>query len=367
MVGEGSITASKWRAQHPLDFQVIDCDVHQTVRDLSDLLPYLSRLYREHVTDQGFLLPSSGYFNVPRRAMRADMVEGRDADANCWSYDVLRDEYLDVWNIGCVLLTGAVLNAVSVIPDPDYAAALCRAFNEWTLDNWIARDSRLRMAMAIATSDPGLAVREIERIGENRSVVGVMLFSGARMPYGNRSYHPIWEACQRYQLVACVHPGAEGAGMAGPPTGVGYPTYYIETRAARPQMAMAHTASLIAEGVFERFPKLKFVFLEMDQFWVPGLLAKMDADWKSLREQTPWVKDLPSEYFWRHIRIGSQPILESPGLEDLLSGMHAEQTLIYCSDWPHFDWDDPATLYKKLPEHLRRRVFSDNPRELLRG
>jgi len=199
-------------------------------------------------------------------------------------------------------------------------------------------------------------------------VVATLLASGARVPYGNRCYHRIYEACQEHRLAVCVHPGAEAAGVVGSPTGVGYPTYYLETRIARSQMAVAHCASLICEGVFERFPSLSFAFLEMDQFWVPGFLWKMDADWKSLRQQTPWLKQLPSETFRKHIRIGSQPMVEPEApnqLEELWGAMHAEETLIYCSDWPHFDWDDPATAYQRVPEKMRLSVFSDNARILL--
>jgi len=119
--------------------------------------------------------------------------------------------------------------------------------------------------------------------------------------------------------------------------------------------------------VFERFPRLKFAFVEVDQFWAPGLMWHLDADWKSLRDQTPWVKRLPSEYFREHIRIGSQPLEEPEQPEHLLAmleAMHADETLIYCSDWPHWDWDDPATTFPRLPEHLHRRIFADNAREL---
>jgi predicted TIM-barrel fold metal-dependent hydrolase len=189
------------------------------------------------------------------------------------------------------------------------------------------------------------------------------------MPYGNRFYHPIWEACERHGLVVGIHPGNEGAGMAGPPTGVGYPTYYIETRMARPQMAMAHAVSFIAEGVFEKFPSLKVLIDECDQFWAVGLMWHMDADWKSLRDQTPWLKRLPSEYFREHIRVGTQPMLEPESNEQfwmMLDALHAEETLVYSSDWPHWDWDDPASTFPKLPEQLHRRVFSENARELFR-
>jgi hypothetical protein len=294
-------------------------------------------------------------------------MDGHNGRSRGDEYDVLKEVHLDLWNVDRALLTGASVYGASNIPDPDYAAALVRAFNDWTLEHWAARDDRFLVAATVSTGDPQKAVEEIHRLGDHPQVKAIMLPTGNRMPYGNRYYHPIWQACEERGLVVGIHPGSEGAGMAGSPTGVGYPTYYIETRMARPQMAMAHAVSLIAEGVFEKFPRLKFLFDEVDQFWAVGLMWHMDADWKSLREQTPWVKRLPSEYFVDHIRIGSQPMLEPDTDEQfwmMLDAMHAERTLVYSSDWPHWDWDDPATTFPKLPERLHKRVFAENAREM---
>ena len=138
---------------------------------------------------------------------------------------------------------------------------------------------------------------------------------------------------------------------------------------ARPQMAMAHAVSFIAEGVFEKYPRLRVLVDECDQFWAIGLMWHMDADWKSLRDQTPWLRRLPSEYFREHFRIGSQPFMEPENHRQLASAMealHAGETLVFSSDWPHWDWDDPATTFPKLPEHLHRRIFAENARELFR-
>ena len=72
-------------------------------------------------------------------------------------------------------------------------------------------------------------------------------------PFGNRCYHPIWEACAEHGLPVVSHIG--GGGPTGnTTTPVGFPTYYMETRMARPAAASAQAASLICEGVFEKFP-----------------------------------------------------------------------------------------------------------------
>ena len=79
-------------------------------------------------------------------------------------------------------------------------------------------------------------------------------------------YHPIYQACVEVGLPMCIHFEVEGAGTAGAPTAAGFPTYNLEMRMARPQIALAHTASLICEGVLEKFPDFKVLFIEHDVF-----------------------------------------------------------------------------------------------------
>jgi len=87
---------------------------------------------------------------------------------------------------------------------------------------------------------------------------------------------------------------------------------------------------------------------------------------RELRHQTPWVRKPPSEYVWEHARFASQP-LEEPEhpsqLLELFKWNRADQTLVFSSDYPHWDFDSPAQAFPRLPDDLRRRIFYDSARE----
>lgn len=344
---------------------IIDCDVHHQFDAPSTLFPYLPRHYVEYIKDFGSMMPGLGYTNVPGNGARHDLWVGQEINPSTVP-EVCIEKHLDVYDIDLAVLTGGPY-AAAVHPDADYAAAYCRAFNDWTLEHWVSKDPRFRASIHIAPTDPQQAVAEIERLAPHKEFIQVLMPAGARLPFGNRFYHPIYEACERHGLSVCVHFGGEGAGIAAPPTAAGYPSYYLEMRMARPQIAMAHVVSLICEGVFEKYPDFRFLFIEHDVFWVPGLLWHMDGDWKGLRDYTPWVKKLPSEYVRSNIRFGSQPLPDTPTKADLakfLEWLHADEVLVFASDYPHWDWDEPSTFLQGFDAALRQRVMADNACQL---
>ena len=380
-IGSTPVTAPGWTANPKDGIAIVDCDVHHNFRHPTQLLPYLSKFYQEHLLDQGLHL--GGYPNIPIRSNRVD-IRGRIEEATestpknsggdprdfNFTLEFLQDEHLDVWNIDIAVLTGPpVFYGYSGVPDPDWGAALCRAFNDWTIEHWLEKDERVVNSILVSPSDPPQAVAEINRLAHRKDTVAVMVPMGSSRPFGNRFYHPIWEACEEHGLPVISHIGGGGGANRNVPTPVGHPTYYIESRMSRPYVASTHATSLICEGVFEKFPNFKFALIEAQQMWAVPVMWHLDTDWKAIRDQTPWLKRAPSEYFREHIRVGSQPMHEPEKPEQMyqmLEMLHADETLIFCSDFPHFDWNDPVTVFPKLSEDLHRRIFAQNALDMLR-
>lgn len=346
---------------------LIDCDVHQTLRSYRELLPYLPRVWHDRISESGFGQPATGYFSEVG-IFRHDAIPDNGAPAGS-DPDLLIRQLIDAYDMDIAILTGAGILGVSVLTDPDYAAAVARAYNDWLIDRWLSYDPRFRGAMVIATQDPQLAAAEIDRIGDHPSIVEVIMASAARAPYGQRQYHPIYAAAERHGLPVAIHPGTEGAGIANPPTAAGYPTRYIEWHTCLSQNFQAHLVSLVCEGVFVKFPSLRFVLIEGGVSWLAPLMWRLDKNYRALRAEVPWLTRLPSEYIKEHCRLTTQPIEEPPHPEHLVQifeMIDAEHLLMYSSDYPHWDFDSPTAALQHLPERMKRRIMVENARELYR-
>jgi predicted TIM-barrel fold metal-dependent hydrolase len=279
--------------------------------------------------------------------------------------DLLREQLIDAYDVAYVILIARTF--CNIHPDPDYAAAIASAHNEWLTETWLSaynHDDAFRGSITVAQQDPGRAAQEIERWAGHPQMVQVTMDSGARMPFGQRFYYPIYEACERHGLPLAIHPGTEGMGINHQPT-PGYPTHYIEWHCSMSLSFQAHLVSLLTEGVFERFPGLRIVLVEGGVAWLAPLMWRLDPYWKALRSEIPWVRKPPSEYLRDHVRLATQP-LERPDDERhflaLMEMVDAEHLLMFSSDYPHWDFDSPSRAFPTLPEALREAIFSDNAR-----
>ena len=195
-------------------------------------------------------------------------------------------------------------------------------------------------------------------------MVAVYIICGSRPRlYGKREFDPVYAACVEHGLSLSLHFSSEGAGMNPPPTAAGHFSYYAESYLIRPQFYQAHLSSFLFEGTFEKFPELKVIFCESGFGWVPSFRWRADMAWKELRCQTPWVKRLPSEYIEEHIRFSTQPFEESnpPGaVDEIISWMNGAKTLMYSSDFPHWDFDPPNVVPSRFAPEVRRQILAEN-------
>jgi predicted TIM-barrel fold metal-dependent hydrolase len=344
---------------------IIDTDIHSTIdaRRVAEFLPepWRSR-YRSGNRGPGH----PGYWN-PNGVMRSDaaLPDGTRIESRP---DTLARHLFDEYGIEYGILNAGNLH-IGLSPEPDYAAAVVAAENDVLASDWLPADPRFRASLTVSPADPELAAREIHRLGDHPGFVQVLMPSASRIPYGQRFFHPIYAAAAAHELPVAIHPGSEGVGISGPPGAGGFPGSYLEWHTGLIGSYIAHLISLVTEGVFLKFPALKFVLIEGGVCWLVPLLWRLDKNWKALRMTAPWLVRPPSEIVFDHLLLTTQPLEEPENrghFEQMLAMFPAGRMLMFSSDFPHWDGDTPDFCARAFPAALRPGVMRENARRLYR-
>jgi uncharacterized protein len=348
---------------------IVDCDVHPLVTGIDRLLPHLESSWRRRFDGRDVVASSpfsAARYWHPLGILRRDAEppEGGPAGSDP---DHLISHHADPHGIASMVLLSLQAGALASWVNIDEAAALASAYNRFFAAEWLPRDPRFNLVIVVSPHDPIQAAEEIDRWADAERVIGVFLPLVDRL-MGHRFYDPIYTAAARVGLPIIVHgSGAEGMFPGAPATAGGVPSTYVERYVGMPQIAQANLSSLVFEGVFERFPRLQVAFVEWGFSWVAPLLWRMDKAWKGLRVETPWVRKPPSEYVRDHVRFTTEPLDEPEDgahLHQMMDMISAEKTLMFSTDYPHWDNDTPAFVLGKLPSALRDRVAGQTAREL---
>ena len=116
---------------------------------------------------------------------------------------------------------------------------------------------------------------------------------------------------------------------------------------------MVHMTNWVINGLPERFPKLKVMWIESGLTWAYCLMQRLDHSYMMRTSDCPPLKRKPSEYM-REMYYSSQP-MEMPDDKSILEAtfkmIKAETQLVWSSDYPHWDFDLPSDdLRPAVPE-----------------
>jgi predicted TIM-barrel fold metal-dependent hydrolase len=340
----------------------IDCDFHPQWDSPKDLYPYLSHRWIEHI--ETFGTPGRAGATYPRfmdDKVGAWPPSGRRAGSDPV---FVRDTFLEPERVAYAIM--GPLGGGGAFSNLELGAAWARAVNDWQIAEWLDFDPRFRASVQVAFEDPPAAVAEIRRVANDKRFVQVQFSGRPQEPLGRRKYWPIYAACEEYGLAVMSH----AFGSYGQPiTGTGWPSFYIDEHVGPAQAMQANIISMVAEGVFERFPTLRLVSVENGFAWLPSLCWRMDTTWQLLKSEVPHLRRAPSEYIHERVYLSTQP-MEEPHkahyfmqlLEQLGPSL---DHLLFATDYPHWDADDPdEAVPSQLSDEVRQKLYFDNAARL---
>jgi uncharacterized protein len=348
--------------------EIVDCDFHPKIT-VEQLRPHLSDRWwdylqtygirQRHAYAKGYPFPKA----TPQAARRDAWPPGGGLPAS--DLDFIRKQHLDCYGIG-----HAIMNPLSPSglgeQNVEFSAAMATAANEAQAECWVAREPRLRASICVPYEDGEAAAREIKRCAGRKEFVQIFMLSRTAEALGRRRYWPIYQAAVEAGLPVGIHVFGYSGWAA---TNSGWPSFYIEEMTEHATSSQALVTSFIMEGVFERFRDLRIVLIESGFGWLPALGWRLDRNWKRLRDEVPHVRRAPSEYIREHLWVTTQPMEETETPEHLIDLMNwiGMDRILFSSDYPHWDFDDPfMALPPSLADDQRRRIYAGNAKALYR-
>jgi predicted TIM-barrel fold metal-dependent hydrolase len=353
-------TPSEAAADGPL-LAIVDGDVHPSIADVGVLRQHMSKRAVRRVFGQELKVYARDPNRVPHPSsgLRLDAVPpGGGVPGSDPQY--CNEQLMDRCDISAAVLTTIQSGSVISWGDEYAGAEFISAMNRYFLDEWCAFDGRYRLALNVSPYHVASAVAEVERYADDPHVCAIFVPHGG-VGLGRTSMFPLYEIAEDKGLPIVLHPtGAEGNLSAAPRLAGGLPYTYPERHSLLLQPGQAVMAAMIFGGVFDRFPKLKLVLSEYGVTWLPPMMLKMDQAYDLGNGELAGLRQRPSRYVAENIRFTSQP-LDEPGdvrqLWEVLEMVDAAHTLMFSSDYPHWDNDDPRLILDtRLPKHLRHRV-----------
>ena len=336
----------------------IDCDIHPVVPGIRALLPYLDEHWRETVIRRGIEdLTTISYPTRNPLSFRADWRD--DTGRTATDAETLCRQGLDPFSTRFAILN--CLYGTQAQFSEDLGVAFSRALNDWIAREWLDRDNRLRASIVVPMQNAELAVEEINRVAPDRRFVQILLLVGSESTLGRRQNWPIYAAAERWGLPVGIHAGSM---FRHPMTPVGWPTTFTEEYIDQATAFQSQLTSLVAEGVFAKFPNLTVVLMESGVTWLPAYFWRLTKFWKGLRSEVPWVADPPASIVRSRVRLTLQPFDAPPdaaSVTRLIEHIGSDEMLLFSTDYPHWQFDGLQALPEGLDAGLTRTMMVDNP------
>jgi predicted TIM-barrel fold metal-dependent hydrolase len=249
-------------------------------------------------------------------------------------------------------------------PQIDMEVTLGRAYTRWLVETILPADKRFKSFAYLPFNSPQAAVKMVEDFGDCDGIIGFCVTSARYKPVYHNDYMRLYAMLEERGLPIAFHAGYHW----NDPSLATINRFLGMHALGFVWCNMVHMTNWVLNGIPERFPKLKSLWVESGLAWVPFLMQRLDEQYLMRTSEAPLLKRLPSDYMRENCWYSSQPMERTnmKATQLTLEMINAESQLLYSSDWPHFDFDTPS-IVSRLPflsELAQRSILGLNAAKL---
>jgi predicted TIM-barrel fold metal-dependent hydrolase len=354
------------------DYFLVDVDAHVTETQFwpeiigsieNDFIRHMGEAGLERPVTRGLALlnnvPGTAYQSVygriPHEQARLEKLSGAD----CHPCVELVRRSMDAMGLDYQVLFPTPMLTLGMHQQDDVEVALGTAFNKWMIERILPQDRRIKGLLYLPFNTPEACEALVKLYAGHPDIIGYTVCSTRNKPVHHNSYMRLYSMVEDSGKPLVFHTGFNWTDPS-----FSQLNRFVSMHALSfPHYNMIHLTNWIINGLPERFPKLKLLWVEAGLAWIPYLMQRLDHEYMMRACEAPALKRPPSDYM-REMYYTSQP-MERADLQLLkatMTAMNADTQLLFASDWPHWDFDPPSSITRLpfLSEQAKRNILGLN-------
>lgn len=349
------------------DFLIVDVDSHHYENEAADEIADFvenevlrNEIKYQGISRKGITTGFGQYQDLGGRLVRYPQRKHEEVPSDTHRDVTLMRRWMDAMGVDMACMFPTPLLNLGLSPRVDLEVELAWGYNRWLCETVLAEDPRLKSMLYLPFNDPEASLKVVEHFGNKPGVIGFMVTSTRYRGVYDNAYMKTYRALEERDLPIGFH-----TGLGGQEPGLSTCNRFLSLHALGfAWHNMVHLSNWVINGIPERFPKLKTMWIEAGLAWIPFLMQRLDNEYMMRPSDAPLLRKKPSDYM-REMFYTSQPmemVENRKALEVTFEMMNAPTQLLYSSDYPHWDMDLPSTIYDLpfLGEQDKRNILGGN-------
>ena len=355
-------------------FPIVDVDSHHyELESFNEILEYMPDPVMKQLAQMansgnskgvGVMPGGVGYQDIGGRAIRYPLRRIEKTEPGVHRDVSLTRRWMDAMGVDVAVLFPSPMLQLGLHPQVEAEVALAWAYNRWLCERVLQEESRICSMIYLPFNDPEESYKMVKEFAGKKGVHGFMVTSVRYRPVHHNSYMKVYALIEELGLPLAFH-----AGYNWNEQSMTMMNKFISVHAIGFVFYnMVHMTNWVLNGLPERFPKLKVMWIESGLTWAYSLMQRLDHSYLMRTSDCPALKRKPSEYM-REMYYSTQP-MEMPEDKSLLEAtfkqIKADTQLLWSSDYPHWDFDLPSTIYDLpfLNEQAKRNILGGTAAKL---